>query len=189
VTCPGSAQGVSPGIYLYNKNTLAQTPLVTRVNGVNVISRSYNVMTINKITGAKVFTWYDIFGTSGQDTVLTNYLNALPSTVYVIITTYDEPQTDASTSSPYAISAQLIAAMQRCGATENFGSSDGTPPGFIEYRGAYLLVGVPGIGLGNGIEFYKGDDTEGGDPNAFVDLRLSLFGGDFTEVSCNVTPN
>jgi len=189
VTASGSANGIPPGIYLYNHNTLAQTPLVTRVTGVNVIRRSYNVMTIDKITGEKVFTWYDVYGTSGQDAALSNYLNALPSSVYVIVSTFDEPKRDASTSPPNAISSGMITAMQRCGATANFGSANGTPAGFIQSRGAYLLVGVPGMGVGNGLEFYNGAAIPGGDPNAFIDLRLSIFGGNYTGVSCNVAPN
>jgi hypothetical protein len=175
VTAAGSAQGISPGFYNYIGTNM--TPLATVSNGLFV--RSYNVMTINRTTGAINITSYDVFGTAGQDTALTTYLNGLTSAVIVVVATYDEPQKNNGS----ALSAGLISAMQRCGAFINFGSTTGTPAGFINYRGSYVLVGIPGIGTGNGTQEYFGRNIIDGDPNAFIDFRISVLNGQYTYIS------
>lgn len=79
--------------------------------------------------------------------------------------------------------ATLITAMKRCGASSDFGSVTGTPAGIINYRGSYILVGIPDIGVGNGIQRYAGNSTVSGDPNAWIDLRISVKDGDITYIS------
>jgi hypothetical protein len=166
-----SANGVSPGFYSYTNTNSVGTPLAKSSSGTFV--RSYNVLTINRITGITTITNYDVFGGTGA-TALTNYLNSLTSSVIVVIATFDEPRTN--------ISANLIAAIKRCGGSNNFGSSL-SPPGFITYRSAYLLVGIPDIGTDNGIERYVGNTTPTGDPNAAIDLRFSVLNGEYTYIS------
>ena len=187
VIATGSAQGVSPGFYNYIGTNI--TPLATISNGL--FQRSYNVMTINRTTGVINTTSYDVFGADtgkGNGNTLTAYLSGLTSAVIVVVATFDEPQTykpdGVTTAGP--IPAEFITQMQRCGASSNFGSSTGTPPGIIYYRSSYILVGIPDIGVGNGIQRYLGQNNviyPAGDPNAFIDLRISVLNGQYTLIS------
>ena len=166
-----SANGISPGFYSYTSKNSIGTALASA--SLSTFVRSYNVLVIDRITGATTTTNYDVFGGTGA-IPLTNYLNSLTSSVIVVIATYDEPRTN--------ISANLIAAIKRCGGSSNFGSSL-SPPGFVTYRSAYLLVGIPEIGTDNGIERYVGDTNPIGDPNAAIDLRFSVLNGEYTYIS------
>jgi hypothetical protein len=169
-----SANGVSPGFYSYTPNNSVGTAIAS--SSLSSFVRSYNVMTINRINGETTVTNYDVFGGTGA-TPLTNYLNSLTSSVIVIIATFDEPKS-AGMSAP--LPADLIAAVKRCGGSSSFGS---TPSGFINYRSAYLLLGIPGIGTGNGIQRYVGDLFTNGDPDAAIDLRFSVLNGEYTYIS------
>ena len=166
-----SANGIYPGFYSYTNTNSIGTPLASA--SLSTFVRSYNVLTIDRITGVTTTTNYDVFGGTGA-IPLTNYLNSLTSSVIVIIATFDEPRTN--------ISANLIAAIKRCGGSSNFGSSL-SPPGFINYRGAYVLLGIPDIGTDAGIERYVGNTTPTGDPNAAIDLRFSVLNGEYTYIS------
>lgn len=178
VTAAGTAYGVAPGFYKYTSANLAGVSIANTIAGTFV--RSYNVLTINRTTGATVATRYDVFGTAGQATVMANYLNDLSSNVIVVVATFDEPRN----ASPYNyLPANLITAMQRCGAFANFGSTTGTPPGFINFRGSYVLVGIPGINSADTLQNYIGNSNIAGDPNAFIDLRFSVINGNFTYIS------
>ena len=169
--------GIVPGFYSYTPQNVVGTPIRNTVTGG--FQRSYNVMTIDRTTGVTVNTTYDVFGTAGQALALENYLNGLSSTVIVVVAGYDEPRNTMGGPLP----AGLITAMQNCGASSNFGSSTGSPPGFINLRSSYILVGIPGCGTGNGLEKYRGLDIVGGDPNAFLDLRFSVLNGEYTYIS------
>jgi hypothetical protein len=169
-----SANGISPGFYSFTSTNSVGTAIATA--SLSTFVRSYNVMTINRITGETTVTNYDVFGGSGT-TPLTNYLNSLTSSVIVVIATFDEPKLAGS---PALLPAGLISAVQRCGASSTFGS---VPPGIINYRSAYVLLGIPEIGTGNGIERYVGNSTFNGDPNAAIDLRFSVLDGDYTYIS------
>jgi hypothetical protein len=106
---------------------------------------------------------------------MANDLNALTPDYIVAISTFDEPQTAGGIN---PLPAGLITAVKRCGGSSDFGSSNGTPVGIINYRGAYLLVGVPGIGTGN-----TGTLGKDGDPLAAIDVRFSLTNGIYTYIS------
>ena len=59
----------------------------------------------------------------------------------------------------------------------------------MNYRGAYVLVGCPGIGINNGFDYYCGlqqqlTDDGGGDPLAAINLQLSVYNGVYTIISC-----
>jgi hypothetical protein len=154
------------GIYRYTPTNLAGTPIVSY--GLSTTLRSYTLMTVSRTTGAvQTYTPFDVFGSTVQATALANLLNSLPSTVIVIITTYDEPQTHSNL---------LKTAMQNCGASSSFNT-------LINYRGAYVLVGIPGIGVDGGLERYVGVTGGSGDPNALVDVRISVSGGNYTYIS------
>jgi hypothetical protein len=170
-----SANGISPGFYSYTSSNPNGTP-IANVPLSNFV-RSYNVLTIDRTTGVTSVTNYDVFGGTGA-TPLANYLNSLTSSVIVVIATYDEPKTAGAGSTP--LPSNLITAVQRCGGSSNFGS---TPSGIINYRGAYVLLGVPGIGTGNGIQLYVGDSTVTGDPNAAIDLRFLVSNGNYKYIS------
>ena len=154
------------GIYRYTPSNLAGTPIVSI--GLGTVARSYTLMTISRITGAvQTYTPFDVYGSTVQATALANLLNSLPSSVIVIITTYDEPQNN---------SGLLKTAMQNCGASSSYNT-------LLNSRGAYVLVGIPGIGVDNGLERYLGSNIGGGDPNALVDVRISVSGGNYTYIS------
>ena len=175
-----SANGISPGFYSYTSTNPIEAPIANLT--LSNFVRSYNVLTINRITGDTTVSNYDVFGGTGA-IALTNYLNSLTSSVIVVIATFDEPKTDGLSLS---LPANLITAVQRCGGSINFGSK---PSGIINYRGAYVLLGIPYIGVGNGIEKYVGQSildnmlNEVGDPNAAVDLRFSVLNGNYTYIS------
>jgi len=166
-----SANGISPGFYSYTPTDLTGTALAVRSS--NTFNRSYNVLTINRITGVTTTSTYDVYGGTGT-TPLTNYLNSLTSSVIVIVATWDEPKNDNGSDLP----AGLIAAIKRCGGSSNFGSS------IINFRGAYVLVGIPGNGADTGIQRISGQNFgNNGDPNAAIDLRLSVSNGVFSIIS------
>jgi hypothetical protein len=177
-----TAYGVSPGFYSYTLANLSGTALANLAG--NTFNRSYNVLTIDRKTGETTFNNYDIFGYSVENAMITQ-LNSLPSSFIVIISTYDEPRNN--NGSP--LSQEFVDAMKNCGASASFGSATGTYSprsytGIIQYRGSYVLVGIPGIGVGNGIERYVGVlNGTTGDPNAYVDLRISVANGQYAYIS------
>jgi len=93
---------------------------------------------------------YDIYGVADQRLKLANALNALNDSVIVVIASYDA----------IIIDATLATALGRCG-----GSG-------IQLNGRYpyVLVGIPDIGKGNGIEVYRG--VEATVPHAEVTTRI-----------------
>jgi hypothetical protein len=193
VNVPSStANGISPGFYSYTPDNLNGSVLVnvattppSTYNGPNLFNRSYNLMTIHRETGAVIsMVNYDVFGGGGAATSLRNALANLPDeSVIVVISTYDEPET-AGSSNP--LPQALISQLRRCGASYSIGSANGTYlgssgqpqyTGFIQYRSAYVLVGIPGRGFGTGLERYVGYTAEpgdDGDPNACIDLRIRV---------------
>lgn len=173
VTWSGStAYGQSPGFYTY---TPTQQTAISTVSLDN-FKRSYNVMTIDRTYGNITTAKFDVFGDPGpsQSPQLVSYLNGLTNSVIVVIATYDEPKT--ATGLP--IPTDMIDAIKRCGGSSDFGSS---PAGILKFRSAYILIGIPGIGTGNGIQRYNG--AMDADPTAALDVRISVFGGQYTYIS------
>ena len=170
----------SNGTPLASINT---TSYVANSVTTGAFGRSWNVLTIHRISGVTTVKCYDIFGLETIATTLANDLNALTPDYIVAISTFDEPQTAGGIN---PLPAGLITAVKRCGGSSDFGSSNGTPVGIINYRGAYLLVGVPGIGTGNGIQRYLGVATgtlgKDGDPLAAIDVRFSITNGIYTYI-------
>lgn len=170
-----TAFGQAPGFYTYTPTQ--QTAIANTISSTFV--RSYNVMTIDRTYGTISTRTFDVFGSPNpsQSPALVTYLNGLSSSVIVVIASFDEPQ-NADT---LVIPADMIAAVQRCGGSSDFGSSDDIPAGILQYRSAYILIGIPGIGTGNGIQRYKGASSD--DATAALDVRFSVFGGQYTLVS------
>lgn len=133
-------------------------------------TRSYNVAVFNRSTGALVsLTYYDVFGSGAMGGLtaasMASALNALTSSYIVVVFTYDEPEGHRTDSG-------LPAALYRCGASPGiFGRSD------FKYRSAYLLIGIPGCGQGNGFEMYRGDVDH--DTNAIIDASFTIQNGQF----------
>jgi len=174
-----SANGISPGFYSYTPANLIGTPLAIYNNNTSPpppFGRSYNVLVIDRITGATTTTTYDVYGGSGT-TPLTEYLNSLTPSVIVAIATYDEPKYDGGSK---LLPDGLVSAIKRCGASSSF-------PSFINLRGAYLLLGIPDIGEGKGIQRYAGGPVDLGDPNAAIDLRFTVSDGQYSHI--NYTDN
>jgi hypothetical protein len=184
-----SSSSVSPGFYRYTQNNPSLTALANvQMSAPNQFRRSYNVLTIDRITGETTFTNYDIFGdvSNTNTNAMITQINSLTSSVIVIVSTYDEPRSTANAAQP--LTQLFVDAMKRCGASASFGSSNGTYTpgsynGFIYYRSAYILVGIPGVGVGGGLERYVGGNILDGDPNARIDLRISVTNGQYSYVS------
>lgn len=178
-----STTGLTAGFYTYLPNSDTYDTLF---NAPNNFKRSYNILTIDKNSGITTTRNYDVFGLQESD--MTTYLGTLTSNLIVIIATYDEPST---TNGESALSSTFIQAMKNIGASTSFGSAvgrtpNGTPDGSLYWRDAYILVGSPGIGAGNGIEHQRGSEAEVGDSadiNAMVDLRISILNGQYTVIS------
>lgn len=132
-------------------------------------ARSYNLVVLNGSTGAVVSTqFYDVFGNgeiaAGRNAAtLAADLNALGPDRVVVVYTFDEPSTNRLTGG-------LPDALYRCGASPAVFGGDA-----FRFRSAYILVGIPGIGPGQGVEKYVGavDDA----PNAWIDYQLQLVNG------------
>lgn len=153
------------------------------INGVlqqgTFIGRSYTVIVLDRGTGNIVSaTNYDVYGV-GQVGGLTAAnmaadLNALTSDKIVLVVSYDEPYA-------HRLDSGLDTAMYRCGASRAVYGS----PSF-KIRSAYVLVGIPGCGEGNGAEAYQGSIDS--DPNAWVDIGFGIVNGILTGVSVNYRP-
>jgi hypothetical protein len=184
VTASGTATGMYPGFYGYDPlNNTQGTALVSTKNS---FLRSWNVLTIDRTTGGTTTRTFDVFNVSSAEADFRNYLNGLTSSVIVVIATMDEPETSVGNPLTYGLTtAYTVGAVQRCGASSNFGSANNVShPGFINYRGSYVLIGIPGIGMGNGIERYQGiNNGNTGDPNAFLDVRMYVLAGQYKYLS------
>ena len=126
--------------------------------------RSYMVSVYDRATCAfDSHTNYDVYDDSANATTMANALNALDSTKIVIIHAFDEPSSNR-------LSGGLPDAMYRCGASpEVFGY-----PSF-KSRSSYILVGIPDIGEGNGLELYSGDEDN--DTDAWCETTLLIKNG------------
>jgi hypothetical protein len=137
--------------------------------------RSYSVYVFNRSDGSLAGArWYDVYGNAANATSMAQYLNQLGPNYVVVVITYDEPKTNR-------LAGGLDAAMYRCGASRAvYGSSQ------FMYRSAYILVGVPGCGEGNGAEAYQG--AADGDTNAWCDVGFNILNGALTGVSGSYQP-
>lgn len=111
------------------------------------LGRSFNVATISRMTGLVTsFNSYDVFADTANATAMAAALNALDSTVVVVVWSYDEPQGNH-------LFGTLPAAMYRCGASHLVYDN-------LRYRSAYILIGIPGMGVGAGFEAYGGSVSD-----------------------------
>lgn len=99
---------------------------------------------------------------SGVDNAraLATALNETSSEYIVVVTTYQDAERNRLTP-------LLAEAMYRCGAsTEIFNSSD------FKLDSAYILIGIPGVGAGGGLEAYAGEIDS--DPYAYCEIEFEL---------------
>ena len=131
-------------------------------------ARSYNLVVLNGTTGDVIsFQTYDVHNngelSGGRNAAtLAADLNALTSDKVVVIYTFDEPLELRDTGG-------LPAALYRCGASRTV---------FIDSmrrHSAYILVGIPDIGEGQGVERLAGTTNYAN--NASIDYQLQLVNG------------
>ncbi|MBT3218467.1 MAG: hypothetical protein HN348_05200, partial [Proteobacteria bacterium] len=145
----------SRGIYSAGSNSVF-------VDGVSVqdTGRSYGLTVITRATGEVDFTdTFDLFGNPAEAQRLADKLAAYSVDHIVIINTYDEPAANRTLS---GLPDQIF----RCGGTDRFLS-------LIDYRSAYLLVGICDMGPGTGIEMFN-DRVNGADQAEFNFLDTSF---------------
>jgi hypothetical protein len=146
------------------------------VSGTHLIgiSRGYTVCVIKRTTGAvQSAVTYDTYGDSSTPAVMAGLLNGLGSDVIVVVISYDEPMTNR-------LLGGLPAAMYRCGASPPiFGS-----PAFMAHS-AYVLIGIPGCGEGNGFEGYCDSTVP---TYEFVDVTFQLQNGNLTVTGTSTVP-
>jgi uncharacterized phage protein (TIGR02218 family) len=129
-------------------------------------NRSYNLIVLDRLTmGIVSMQCYDVYGTPSRAGDLAAALNALDNTKIVLISTFDEP-------SGNRLLGGLPDAMVRCGASSVFSSNE------FNYRSSYILVGIPGIGEGRGLENYVGPDNGlVGSEASFCSLKVTISNG------------
>jgi hypothetical protein len=160
----------------YSAVTPPATPGVYKQGAlVGGVGRSYTLARIRRSDGAVVYNeTFDVWANSAQATALAAALNGTASDHIVVVHTGDEPQGNR-------LFGALPAAMYRCGASRAvYGSAQ------FKSRSAYVLVGIPGCGEGNGAEAYQGAIDD--DPNAWVDIAFQLVSGNLVGVTANFTP-
>lgn len=161
-----TTRGVYGGAYIYDPPVdMSGTAITNTLMGTTSIS--YNVFTINRATGEITsYPYFDVYNIPSKATEMATLLQSLDNTVIVVIFTYDEPKQN--------VNAALIYQMKRCGASSTY-------PTLLVRRSAYILVGIPDMEVNNGLQMYKGTGTN--DPNAWIDLRFSVIGGDYAYIS------
>lgn len=148
-----------------------KTPSLFYKNGKSIIggSRSYNLATIRR-SDCEVFAIgkYDLNTSEYEAERLRNDLNNLDSSVIAVLYSHDNPLDNRLYSG-------LPDAIYRCGGSRAIFASNE-----FAYRSAYILVGIPGCGEGNGIERYSG--AIDGDPDAYLELSFQVNNGDIVGV-------
>lgn len=108
--------------------------------------RSFNLLKVKRdsgqITQHQIF---DVFADPDKAMELATELNRTNSDYIVVIYTHDEPKTNRTHPA-------LLEALLRCGASSEVINSP-----LFRFGSAYILVGIPGVGVGKGYETYSGD--------------------------------
>ncbi len=165
VTARGtSATGYPLESGVYNGETNAN--LRTRGN-------TYNVVSINRTTGVlSSLVTYDVSASGAS--AMASALNALTNSTVVIVYSYGNPAANR-------LNSGLDSAMYRCGASRAvFGSSE------FKTGSAFILIGIPGCGEGQGYESYQGSTNN--DTNAWVDVSFYILNGNFVVSGSSATP-
>ena len=140
------------------------------------LGASYNVLVVDRATMVnESFTTFEIMGSQAAEAeVMANFLNSLDSNKIVIIVSYGDPQSNR-------LVPDLLAAIRNCGGGPVYASA-----AFCA-ESAYILVGIPGIGYGNGLEYYKGSGDN--DPTASLCIPLTITAGNVPGINTPVIPS
>ncbi|MGU7780539.1 phage tail tip fiber protein [Burkholderia sp. PU8-34] len=148
-----------------NGNSAVGSPasgLFNAVSGVQIAAsvRSWMVATVTANNTVSLLGRWDVFGSAANAAAMADALNGLSKAVSVIVWTYDEPRTN--------LAGVLQSALVNCGASN-------AVLGSIKYRGAYVLIGVPGSGEGAGVEVRAGSVDS--DPAAQISYTFAMLNG------------
>lgn len=113
---------------------------------------------------------FDVYGDPNNATAMANYLNPIAAGTLVIVSSWDEPDTNHTSNG-------LPAALERCGASATYAANT------LTYRSAYLLIGKAGIGAGKGYEYYKGDAS--GATNSLIDVSVTIRNAAYQDLTVN----
>ncbi|WLR49597.1 interleukin-like EMT inducer domain-containing protein (plasmid) [Halobacillus litoralis] len=124
-------------------------------------SRSYNLSVLDRTTQTwDSHTTYDVYSSASEAGNLATALNNLGSDKIIVLFTYDEPKKNRLNNS-------LPQAIKRAGGSRTIFESSN-----FKHRGAYILIGIGGIGEGNGLELYAGDVDS--DSDAWVETKITV---------------
>jgi hypothetical protein len=135
---------------------------------MSVVDNAYHLCVFDRYTGVIEYGYaYDIFGkgikTNGRRLKHLVYdLNQLDDTKIIVIFTTGYPGVDERKE------CGLPEALMRCGASKSFKSNS-----FLREDGAYILIGIPGIGPYNGFEESVDDKQLKNISNIDVEFTIS----------------
>lgn len=136
------------------------------------MQRGYHMHRVRRADGKVAFSRnYDLYsenipGFAGAGSLdLVRDLNATTSDYVVIVHTYDEPSLNRFNNN-------LHIALQRCGASVEVFGRPLEPTTTFKYRSSYILVGIPGCGVGRGIEHYAGSGDNTTDAYCSVTFKI-----------------
>jgi hypothetical protein len=167
------------GLYIDGSSTPVAPGAATSVQ------TSYNLYVINRANGNVVFSnYYDLFSAaSTYGPLLASKLNSLDSNNVIVLTTFDEP-------SYYHLTYGVANAVYRCGGSRSTFAGTYFPPAAWgdttwllanlsdtrvqqwKFRSAYVLVGIPGLGEGTGLERYVGPADSSNESIAEVSFSI-----------------
>ena len=125
------------------------------------VTKGYTLIKIRRDDGKVIYSkTFDVATDVRHAQALATALNETSSDYIVVVTTYDEPQSNRLTF-------ELLDAMYRCGAsTEIFGNAE------FRKSSAYILIGIPGVGKGGGMEAYAGLTDD--DRYAYCEIEFEI---------------
>lgn len=124
------------------------------------VTDGYTLIKIRREDGRVIFNRTFDINDSRNAQLLAQALNETSVDYIVIVTTYNEPKNNR-------LSPELKEAMFRCGASEEIFASP-------EFRkgSSYILIGIPGVGIGGGMEAYAGRVPD--DPYAYCEIEFEI---------------
>ena len=135
-------------------------------------SRGYHMHRIRRSDGRVVFSQvYDVYSQNRSGYIglasadLARDLNNTSDDYVVVVHTYDDAYRNRLTN-------DLHLALQRCGASEEVFGKPAAAETTFKFRSGYILVGIPGSGVGRGIEHYAGSFDNAPDAYASVTFKI-----------------
>lgn len=125
------------------------------------VNDGYTLIRIRREDGRVVFNrTYNLAADTRNAQLLAQALNETSSDYIVVVTTYNEPKENR-------LIPELSEAMFRCGASQEIFANS-----LFRKGSSYILIGIPGSGIGHGLEAYAGlvDD----DPYAYCEIEFEI---------------